>query len=133
MLLKSYPHYDVKAIVNTDYHREMCILGFAGEKDSGRVIALAHYRLDDDAITAELDFAVHPDFGRSGVATSMVRYIAQRSADRGIKTFVSYISRGNEQAFGVFQKLGYALERSLSAGAYEIRLRLDEPATAQAP
>ncbi|MDR3569073.1 MAG: GNAT family N-acetyltransferase [Syntrophobacteraceae bacterium] len=127
MFLKSYPHYDVRAIVNTDYHRDMCILGFAGEKGSGRIVALAYYSLNDDMTTAELDFAVHPDCARSGAATAMVRHIAERAALRGIKTFVSYISVGNEQAYGVFQKLGFAVEKTVSSGAYEIRVRLDRP------
>jgi acyl-CoA hydrolase/GNAT superfamily N-acetyltransferase len=124
-LLKAYPHYDVKGIVNTDYHREMCLLAFAGEKDSGRVIGVAYYRMNDDAISAELDFAVHPDYARGGVATSMVAHIAKKAAQTGIKTLISYIPIGNEQAFGVFRKLGYAVERSLASGAYEIRVRLD--------
>ncbi|MDR3557710.1 MAG: GNAT family N-acetyltransferase [Syntrophobacteraceae bacterium] len=126
-LLKAYPLYDVKAIVNTDYHREMCVLGFAGEKDTGRIISLAHYHLDEDAVTAELDFAVHPDFGRGGVATAMIRHMAQRGAARGIKTLISYVSVGNEPAFGVFEKLGFAVDRALSGGVYEIRVRLDQP------
>ncbi len=133
MLLKAFPHYDVKAIVNTDYHRTMCILGFTGEKGTGGIIALAHYRLDDDMVTAELDFAVHPDFGRGGVATSMIRHIAQKGAQRGIKTLVSYFSVGNEQAYGVFKKLGFAVDRELSGGAYEIRVHLDAPVAPPAP
>jgi acyl-CoA hydrolase/ribosomal protein S18 acetylase RimI-like enzyme len=133
MFLKSYPHYDVKAIVNTDYQREMCILGFAGEKGTGRIVALAYYSLNEDMTTAELDFAVHPDCARSGTATSMVRHIAETAAGRGIKTFVSYISVGNEQAFGVFQKLGFAVEKTLESGAYEIRVRLDQPVAPSAP
>ena len=127
MFLKSYPHYDVKAIVNTDYQRRMCILGFAGNRGSGRIVALAYYSLNDDMTSAELDFAVHPDCARSGAATAMVRHIAARGAIRGIKTFISYISVGNEQAYGVFQKLGFAVEKTLSAGAYEIKIRLDQP------
>ncbi len=127
-LLKVYPHYDVKAMVNTDYHREMCILGFAGEKGRGRLIALARYHLADDAISAEVDFAVHPDFAHGGVATAMIRHLAQKVALRGIKRIVSYIPLGNEQAFGVFQKLGYPVDKARTAGAYEIRVLLDKPA-----
>ncbi len=127
-LLKAYPLYDVKTLVNTDYHREICILGFAGQKDSGRIIAVAHFHLyDGDAVTGELDFAVHPDFARGGIATSMVAHIAAKLASRGIKNLVSFVPLGSEQAFGVFEKLGFAVERTLASGVHEIRLRLDEP------
>jgi RimJ/RimL family protein N-acetyltransferase len=129
--LKVFPYYDVKAMVNIDYDREMCILGLAGEMGSETIISLAYYHLDDETMTAEVDFVVHPDYGRSGIATSMVRQIAEKGAKRGINTIVSYISTGNEQAFGVFQKLGYTLETSLTAGIYEIRVRLDKPVNSE--
>ncbi len=124
-LLKVFPYYDVEAMVSIDYHMDMCILGFAGEMGSERIISLAHYHLDDETMAAETDFAVHPDYTRSGVATSMVRHIAEKGKQRGVKTIVSYT--GNEGVFGVFRKLDYVMESSLSAGVYEIRVRLDRP------
>jgi GNAT superfamily N-acetyltransferase len=115
-------------MVNIDYHRDMCLLGFTGEMGSERIISIAHYRLDDETMEAEVDFAVHPDFAHRGVAVSMVRHIAEKCKERGIKTISSYISQANERAFGVFQKLDYPVESSLSDGVYEIRVRLDRPA-----
>ena len=123
--MKVFPYYDVKAMVSIDYHREMCILGFAGEMGSERIISIAHYHLDDETMAAEVDFAVHPDYARGGVATSMVRHIAEKGKQRGVKTIVSYT--GNEEVFGVFRKLDYEVESSLTAGVYEIRVRLDQP------
>ncbi|MGA2938424.1 MAG: GNAT family N-acetyltransferase [Syntrophobacteraceae bacterium] len=124
-LMKVFPYYDVEAMVSIDYHMEMCILGFAGEMGSERIIALAHYHLDDETMAAEVDFAVHPDYTRSGIATSMIRHIAEKGKQRGVKTIVSYT--GNEGVFGVFRKLDYVMESSLSASIYEIRVRLDQP------
>jgi len=124
-LMKVFPYYDVEAMVNIDYHMKMCILGFAGEMGSERIISLAHYHLDDETMAAEVDFAVHPDYTHNGIATSMVRHIAEKGKQRGVKTIVSYT--GNEGVFGVFRKLDYVMESSLSAGIYEIRVRLDQP------
>jgi acyl-CoA hydrolase/GNAT superfamily N-acetyltransferase len=124
-LMKVFPYYDVEAMVSIDYHMEMCILGFAGEMGSERIISLAHYHLDDETMAAEVDFAVHPDYTRSGIATSMVRHIAEKGKQRSVNTIVSYT--GNEGVFGVFRKLDYVMESSLSAGIYEIRVRLDQP------
>jgi acyl-CoA hydrolase len=123
--MKVFPYYDVEAMVNIDYHREMCLLGFAGEMGSERIISLAHYHLDDETMAAEVDFAVHPNYARNGIATSMVRHIAEKGRQRGVKTIVSYT--GNERVFGVFLKLDYVMESSLSAGVYEIKVRLDQP------
>ncbi|MGA3117784.1 MAG: GNAT family N-acetyltransferase [Syntrophobacteraceae bacterium] len=123
-LMKVFPYYDVEAIVNIDYRREMCVLGFAGEMGSERIIALAHYHLDDETMVAEVDFAVHPNYARSGIATSMVGHIAEKGRQRGVKAIVSYT--GNERVLGVFRKLDYAMESSLSAGVYEIKVLLDQ-------
>ena len=125
--MKVFPYYDVKAMVNIDYNRVMCILGIAGELGSERIISIAYYRLDDETMVAELDFAVHPDWARGGLAAFMVGHIAEKGKERGIKTIVSYISPGNERVFGVFRKLDYEVETSLSAGVYEIRVGLDKP------
>ena len=125
--MKVFPHYDVRGMVNIDYHRKMCVLGFAGEMGSERIVAMAFYFMDDEAMCAEVDFAVHPDYAREGIATFLMRHIAEKGRTRGIKTLVSYISLGNERVFGVFQKLGYVLESSLASGVYEIRILLDQP------
>ena len=126
--MKVFPYYDVKAMVNIDYHREMCILGFAGEMGSERIISLAYYHLDDETMTAEVDFAVHPDYARGGIATSMVRHIVEKGKAKRHKDNRFIHIPGNERVFGVFHKLDYVVESSLSAGVYEIRVRLDQPA-----
>jgi len=100
--IKVFPFYDVKAMVNIDYHNEMSILGFAGEMASERIVSLAYYQLDDATMLAEVDFVVHPDYGRRGIATSMLRHIAEKCREKGIKTIVSYVSSGSERVFGVF-------------------------------
>jgi ribosomal protein S18 acetylase RimI-like enzyme len=74
-------------------------------------------------MVAEVDFTVHPNYARKGIATSMVRHIAENGKQRGVKTLVSYT--GNQRVFGVFRKLDYVMESSLSAGVYEIRVLLD--------
>ena len=125
--MKVFPHYDAKAMVNIDYHNDMTLLGFAGELVSGRVASLACYHLDDETMTAETDLAVHPDCAHQGIATSMLRHIAEKCRRKGVRSMVSYISAGNERVFGLFEKLGYTIESTVSAGLREIRVRLDLP------
>jgi ribosomal protein S18 acetylase RimI-like enzyme len=89
---------------------------------------MAHYRLQDDTTAAEVDFTVHPDFSGCGIAVSMLRHIAEKGRERGIKTIFSYIATGNDRAFHVFQRLDCVVESSVADGVYEIRVRLDQPA-----
>ena len=125
--MKVFPYYNVKGMVNIDYYREMCILGYCGRNGSERIVAIARYTIDDENISAEVDFAVHPDYGREGIASFLIQHLADKGRTRDLRTLIAYISPGNERVFGVFQKLGYVIESSLMSGVYEIRVRLDQP------
>lgn len=126
--MKVYPRHDFQKMVTIDYHREMAIAGFVGEMDSERIIALGHYVLDEETMTAEIDFAVHPDYGRKGIASFLIQRLAEIARTKSIRMFVAYVTPGNQGAFGVFQKLGYVVERSLTEGVYEIRVYFQEAA-----
>ncbi len=127
-MMKVFPHYDFPKMVNIDYHREMTILGLDGESDAERIIAIARYIMDEESLTAELDFAVQPIYGRKGIASFLIHHIAEIARNKGISMLHSYLSPGNEKVFGVFQKLGYVVESSLMDGVYEIRVHFDQPA-----
>ena len=126
--MKVFPHYDVQRMVDIDYHREMSIVGLAGDADAQRVIGIAQFMRDDEPTSAEVDFAVHPDYGRMGIASFLVQRIAEIARAKGILILTAYITPGNERVFGVFQKLGFFVESSYVNGVYEIRLHFDRVA-----
>lgn len=126
--MKVYPHYDVRRMIDIDYHREFTLLALAGDVEAEKIIAVARYVLDEESMTAEVDFAVHPDYGRRGVGSFLIQHLAEIARSKCIRMLVAYISPGNEKVFGVFQKLGYVVESSLVDGVYEIRLIFGRPA-----
>ncbi len=126
-LMKVYPKYDVQEIINIDYRTKMVILGLFGPKGHERVVAMGGYVLDEETMTAEVDFAVHPDYGRRGVGSFLVQRLAEIARDSGVRQFVAYVNLGQEGVFGVFETLGYLLEITLDENVYEIRLHLDKP------
>ncbi|MBP8644848.1 MAG: GNAT family N-acetyltransferase [Syntrophobacteraceae bacterium] len=126
--MRVYPHYDVQGMVNIDYDREMTLFGLVGEIDAERIIAIARYQVKEENLTAEIDFAVHPDFGRKGVASFLVHHLTDIARSKKIGRLVAYSSVGNEKVLGVFQKLGYLMEASFSKGVYEIRVDLTQEA-----
>jgi GNAT superfamily N-acetyltransferase len=128
--MKVFPHYDVQQMVNIDYHRKMTIFGLAGERDAEHIIAVASYVMDEESMTAEVDFAVRPDYGRMGIGTFLIHHLARIAVSQGIRMVTAYISPGNERVFGVFQKLGYTMESSYAGGVHEIRVHFDRPAQA---
>ncbi|MGA7875496.1 MAG: GNAT family N-acetyltransferase, partial [Desulfoferrobacter sp.] len=127
--MKVFPHYDIQKLLEVDYYKKMNIVGIVGDMEVERIISIARYVLDEESMTAELDFAVHPAYARKGIATFLIHHLAEIAKHNCIRMLKAYISPGNEKVFGVFQKLGYLVESSLVNGVYEIRVRF-EPARA---
>ncbi len=127
--MRVYPRYDTQRMVNIDYHRDVNIVGTVGEMGAERIIALGGYHLDEETLTAETDFVVHPEYGRKGVASFLIHHLTEIARGKGVRRFVSYISRGNEKVLGLFQKLGFVMEATLTdRGLYEIRINADQRA-----
>lgn len=120
--MKVFPHYDVQSMVHIDYHQVMTVLGIVGELETERIVAVAQYVLDEDDMTAEIDFAVQPEYGRKGIASFLLHHLVSIAKGKCIRMLKAYITPGNERVFGVFQKLGYVVESSLIEGVHEIRL-----------
>jgi acyl-CoA hydrolase len=126
--VKLFPHYDIQRMVNIDYFREMTIVAVSGISGGERIIAVARYVMNEDSISAEADFAVHPDYGRKGIASFLLHMLVEMAKSKCIRLLTSIITPGNEKVFGVFQKEGYFLESSYFEGIHEIRLHIDQPA-----
>ncbi len=125
--MKVYPQVDVHRLVNIDYDREMTLVGLVGHMEEERVVAVGRFIADEESPGAEVDFAVHPDYGRRGIASFMIQYLAEIAIRNGIRQFRAYIRPGNEKVFGIFQRLGYFVDSSYMEGFYEIRVHFDKP------
>jgi acyl-CoA hydrolase/GNAT superfamily N-acetyltransferase len=129
--IKVYPRYDTQRMANIDYHREVSVVGLVGEMDAERIIAIGNFVVDEETMTAEVDFAVHPDYGRKGVGSFLIHHLAEIAKNKLVRRFVAYVSPGTVgSVFGVFQKMGYVVESSFKDGLYEICLYFDQPAEA---
>jgi acyl-CoA hydrolase/ribosomal protein S18 acetylase RimI-like enzyme len=127
--MKVYPRYDTQRMANIDYRREMSMVALVGEMDAERVIAFGTYFIDDETQIAEVDFAVHPDYGRRGIASFLIQRLADVAKASMVRRFVAYVSPSSAPSvLGVFQKMGCVVEGSLSEGLYEISLNFDQPA-----
>ncbi|MCE5243419.1 MAG: GNAT family N-acetyltransferase [Syntrophobacteraceae bacterium] len=129
-IMKVFPHYDVHRMINVDYQKEVTIVGLAGGAEANRIIAVGRYTMGGPSEAAEVDFIVHPDYGRKGIASFLVCHLAEIARSNSARTLVAYITRGNEGVMGVFHKLGYVVESSYKNGVYEIRLSFGKKAAA---
>ena len=53
--------------------------------------------------------AVHPEYRRRGIATSLVREVERRFRRQGMEMFVAVIDEGNRTSRALFRSLGYDL------------------------
>ena len=128
--MRVFPHYDVRSMVNIDYHKEMSIVALPGDLEAERVVAIGRFVLDEQTQKAEVDFAVHPDYGRKGIASFLVQLLSEVARTKSARLLTAYVLPGNERVFAVFQKLGFVVETSFTGGVHEIRIRFDQPAQA---
>lgn len=125
--MRVYPQVDIHRLVNIDYDKEMTLVGVVGHMDEQRIVAVGRFIADEESPGAEVDFAVHPDYGRRGIASFMIQYLSEIAVKSGIRRFRAYIRPGNERVFGIFQRLGYLVDSSYMEGFYEIRVHFDKP------
>ncbi|MGQ9795607.1 GNAT family N-acetyltransferase [Desulfosoma sp.] len=128
--MRVYPQVDIHRLVNIDYDKEMTLVGAVGHMDEQRIVAVGRFIADEESPGAEVDFAVHPDYGRRGIASFMIQYLSEIAVKSGIRQFRAYIRPGNERVFGIFQRLGYLVDSSYMEGFYEIRVHFDKPVNA---
>jgi ribosomal protein S18 acetylase RimI-like enzyme len=130
--MKVFPRLDVQAFLNVDYEKAMCVVGVVGPPEAERVAALGRYLLDEETQTAEVDFAVHPDWQGKGLASFLLRHLVQIARSKRIASFVTYVDANNLGALAVFEKVGCKVRQSVKGEIAQIHLSL-RPDTPEGP
>ncbi|MBW1980336.1 MAG: GNAT family N-acetyltransferase [Deltaproteobacteria bacterium] len=125
--MKVFPRPDLRALLQIDYHREMCLVAVTGELAAETVVAVGRYLLDEETNMAEVDFAVRQQWQGKGVASLLLQQLINIAKSKHIEGFVTYLDPGNRQALAVFQKMGYLMNTSLEGDVMKVTLSLTEP------
>jgi acyl-CoA hydrolase/GNAT superfamily N-acetyltransferase len=126
--MRVFPQRNLQDLLNTDYEKEMTVVGVIGAVGSERVIALGRYILDEETNIAEVDFAVRQEWQGKGVATYLLNHLVKIAQAKQIAGFVAYVDPTNLAAAAVFHNTGYVVHRSLSKGIHRITILFDQPA-----
>ncbi|MCY7389430.1 MAG: bifunctional acetate--CoA ligase family protein/GNAT family N-acetyltransferase [Burkholderiales bacterium] len=94
-----------------DYDREMAIVAVVPEAHGHeRIIGVARYLLNPDAVTAEFALAVADEFQGQGIGSALMKRIATIARDRGLKAVIGLVLGNNRDMLGLMQSLGFVEE-----------------------
>jgi len=120
---KDMPHERLQEFVVIDYTREMVIL--ATEKSDGKetVIAVGQYGINPGAHTAEVSFAVRDAYHNKGIGSALLEYLTYLAQRQGLLGFTAEVLVENKPMLHVFEKAFPDLDRHVSDGVYELRMK----------
>jgi GNAT superfamily N-acetyltransferase len=106
----------IRHLVEVDYRTRLALVAFG----AGRGVAIARYEpMPDSPGTAEIAVAVDPAWRRVGLATAMVRLLAEAAAARGISHLAATYYAWNGDVASIISGFGVPHHVSVEAGVVD--------------
>jgi acetyltransferase len=91
-----------------DYDREMAIVAVvAGAAAGERIIGVARYLLNPDAVTAEFAIVVADGFQSQGIGPALMTRICEIARERGLKAVIGLVLGNNRGMLAMMQRIGF--------------------------
>ncbi|HEX8948647.1 MAG TPA: GNAT family N-acetyltransferase [Dissulfurispiraceae bacterium] len=119
---KDMSHDRLQRFVVIDYSKEMVILAAIRENDNETIIGLGQYSIDESTHTAEVAFVVRDDYQNQGIGTELLSYLTFLAKRGGLHGFTAEVLMDNRPTLLLFERMGFAIEKSAEAGVYELKL-----------
>ena len=117
---------EVEHYTTVDHHRREALAAFEGDE----LVGVARYEALEDVGDAEVAFVVADRWHAHGVGTMLLRELAARARDEGIRRLVADTMADNQHMLGVFNHSGLPFTRSYDRGVVHYVLSLSpEPLT----
>lgn len=116
------PHERLQKFVVVDYRKEMVILAVL-RKDAGEmIVGMGQYFIDESSQTAEAAFVVRDDYQNMGIGRELLSYLTQLARKNGLHGFTAEVLMDNKKMLGLFESMGFAIEKTCDAGTYELKM-----------
>jgi len=116
------PHEFLQKFVIIDYAEEMAIFAVTGHAQKEEIIGVGRYYIDKNTHTAEAAFVVRDDFQKRGIGTELLKYLTYLAQKQGLLGFTAEVLVENKPMLHVFQKMGFDIQKSISAGLFELKM-----------
>jgi len=93
-----------------DYDREMALIAVVRENGQETEIGVARYVVFSDGVRCEFAVAVADAWQRHGVASTLVRKLAEIARARGLRTMEGLVLASNHKMMCLINKLGLRVE-----------------------
>ena len=116
------PHEFLQKFVIIDYAEEMAIFAVIEHAQKEEIIGVGRYYIDKNTHTAEAAFVVRDDFQKRGIGTELLKYLTYLAQKQGLLGFTAEVLVDNKPMLHVFQKMGFDIQKSISAGVFELKM-----------
>ena len=120
---KDMPHRLRQHFVVIDYTKELVVLATTTVDQKERIIGIGQYSQNQDGFFAEVAFAVRDDSQNCGVASELLAYLTVQAKRKGLQGFTADVLMENHAMLRVFEKMGFAVHRTLDEGVYRLVMR----------
>ena len=112
-------------LTTVDYTSRFALV--AVEPASGRGVAIARYEPSEQDGTADVAIAVTPGWRGAGLATELLRMLAQAASERGIHTFTGTYFAENRPVTALINMTGEPADQVTSHGVAKFFVTLPSP------
>jgi RimJ/RimL family protein N-acetyltransferase len=113
---------ELRRLTEVDPAREAALVVTIGSGDAERIIAGGRFIASGES--AEVAFTVEEDYRGEGIASRLLRELAEIARARGIARFEAYVLPENTAMLGVFERSGLTLKRKREDGVVRVTLEL---------
>ena len=130
-VIKSLRHDMAARLTQIDYDREMALVLFQGEDDTGVALGIARFSADPDFDTAEFAITVRSGAHGRGYGRALMEQLIAYAGSRGIGEMFGVVLADNRPMLALARSLGFSQTTDLSEpGVVRVSLRLRGRATA---
>ena len=123
---KDMHHDRLQQFVVIDYSREMLILAVIDVEGKETIAGMGQYFIEESTHMAEVAFVVRDDYQGQGVGVELLSYMTYLAKRDGLHGFTAEVLMDNKPMLSLFEKMGFAIEKRMEAGMYELKMSFKE-------